>query len=117
MPCDRCQCSCVAHLLRPASAHQPCHLAQLLLTLTTACHRLAAPCQVLQEGTLQGGDLQAFCQGWALRERLQRAYDGPDSSDDMSLHWLAAYCHLPGPNMPVPGGYQVVVGRAGHCWC
>jgi hypothetical protein len=99
-----------AHLSCPAFAFTP---ATWPFCCSGQCATaLLPPSQVLEEGSLQGADLQAFCQGWALRERLQRAYDGPDSSDDMSLHWLAAYCHLPGPNMPVPGGYQVG-GRGG----
>ena len=48
-----------------------------------------------------------FAEAWACRELLQRAIDGPDTSDAACAAGLDEYELLPGPNMPVPGGYSV----------
>ncbi|GBF89359.1 hypothetical protein Rsub_02237 [Raphidocelis subcapitata] len=48
----------------------------------------------------------AFAEGWACRERLQRAYDGFHASDDAAAAFAQEYCDLEGENVPVPGGYQ-----------
>ncbi len=50
---------------------------------------------------------EVFAEAWACRELLQRAIDGPDSSDAACAAGLDEYELLPGPNMPVPGGYSV----------
>ncbi|KAK9844063.1 hypothetical protein WJX81_003289 [Elliptochloris bilobata] len=48
------------------------------------------------------------CDAWAWRERLQRAIDGCHTTDDMNAASMAEYHELPGPNIPLPCGYQAV---------
>jgi hypothetical protein len=50
------------------------------------------------------------------RERLQRSYDGFHSSDAAGASFVDEYEELPGPNLPVPGGYQVTQGGLYRGW-
>ncbi len=48
-----------------------------------------------------------WAEAWRWRERLQRAIDGCDTTDNLSAAGMAEYYELPGPNVPVTPGYSV----------
>lgn len=59
------------------------------------------------ERGLVGEELATYAASWWFREKMQRTFDGFWSTDDVSLAFPREFETLDGPNMPVPGGYQV----------
>lgn len=48
-----------------------------------------------------------FAESWLFREKQQCSFDGFFATDDVSATFPWEFETLDGPNMPVPGGFQV----------
>ena len=58
-------------------------------------------------------ELAVFAESWLFREKQQRTFDGFFCADDVSAAFPWEFETLEGPNMPVPGGWQVRDSQGG----
>lgn len=74
-------------------------------TLPVPTHRL--PAQIVASKRFTPDELAVFAESWMFREKQQCSFDGFFSTDDVSASFPWEFETLEGPNMPVPGGFQV----------
>ena len=61
----------------------------------------------MQSRHLSPEELSVFAESWLFREKQQCSFDGFFATDDVSATFPWEFETLDGPNMPVPGGFQV----------
>ena len=80
------------------------HLASFCIALHSCGHFAS---QVAAENGLSCEEMAVFAEAWLFREKQQRTFDGFYCVDDVSTAFPREFQTLDGPNLPVPGGFQV----------
>ena len=63
--------------------------------------------QLTLDSGISPEDMAVFAECWLFREKQQRTFDGFFCADDVSAAFPKEFETLDGPNLPVPGGFQV----------